>query len=706
MDVCAECETGGQAELLSCTGGCHRRFHVECIGETGDLAESWRCPECLVGVHRCFACKRYSNDSETIVCMHPSCGCRFHNTSECRARGVIATGGVCGRHHCHECTSTSDAPLMQCTRCVKSYHPLCVAVDAHIISASAFYCVSHVIEGGSAHGVDMAAASAGARKRARTVRDADTSTSLIERSAMPRDGAASHGAKRITTIKDIAAAQLKAHRLRAQEEAAAAIEAAAAAHQADVKSRASAPFSLVAALSQAKATAEAAGVSGGGARQMAVPGRGRGAELAAMRLNPTSAMTWDPPPSSTSYPQPPGHHWSGDPMQIGGHATWSGGGAAGGYPSYSSPDVAYGHGPAGSAPGWHGAAGGVHATGDRAWWPSSVAEPPALDLQATEELDDLGRQIFVDAAGSGEWLALCPSFLLTEPAMTAAPLQVAHLYSMPRLVRPSRSCSSTPSWRRRHRHCRMEATHRATQSIGSSRRSLSIRSGLVMAPLTEDKLHQVNQKTTTGWNRGRYSSSSSSSSYLTLLHKHEAVPPSSRWMLRSFWTRDASRPSTRAFAVACAVGAAPASQNLRSTCQGIALMPPLERVLAPLPPLMSFGPHILVRRPRWRWGFKGLGQFRPLTLQVYLTFRGRLSAVAGILLRSRCELRSLSPMSRPGSSLGLDAESFSAIRVVTSGCLVGFAHRHANAPSCMRIFEIFVCKFKLVKMARGSKPVL
>lgn len=382
--------------------------------------------------------------------MHPSCGCRFHNTSECRARGVIATGGVCGRHHCHECTSTSDTPLMQCTRCVKSYHPLCVAVDAHIISASSFYCVSHVIEGGSAHGVDMAAASAGARKRGRAARDADTYTaaSLIERSAIPRDVIASQCAKRTMTIKDIAVAQRKAQLLRAQEEAAAAMEAAAAAHRAEAKSRASAPFSLVAALSQAKATAEAAGMSGGSARQVAVPGRGRGAELVAMRLNPTSAMTWDPPPYFTSYPRPPGHLWSGDPMQNGSHTTWNSGDAAGGYPSYSSlPDVGYGHGPGGSAPAWHGDAGGVHATGDRAWWPASVAEPPALDLQATEELDDLGRQIFVDAAGSGEWLApLCvPPSCSQCPAMTAAPLQVAHLYSTPRLVRPSRSCSSTPS---------------------------------------------------------------------------------------------------------------------------------------------------------------------------------------------------------------------------------------------------------------------
>lgn len=398
MDVCADCETSGG--LLACTGGCNRSFHAECIGERdAGASDAWRCPECLVSVHRCASCKRYANDADMVVCSQPSCGIRFHDTRECRdGSGVVA--GACGRHRCHApgCAVAADAPQTRCTRCVKAFHAACVPADAHVLSGSAFCCVAHALDGGSAaHGVDAAAAAASGRKRGRAIRDAlapsDSAGAAARAPAAPK-GAPSLSAKGIVAVQQRAAAERRRAEAAAEAAETASLVSMARARNASGAGSA-APFSLVAAVSEAVAAASADEGLGSGSWTQVIPGRGRGAELASQRLNQTSAMAWHGPPETQRRQQQPSQTYSAPEHapERGGASMGSSYGSAGGSTSYaaglaSAPPHAY-----------YDPRQGGHS--GEPLWHAPPPQPPALDLQATEGVDSEGRQIFVDAAGSG-----------------------------------------------------------------------------------------------------------------------------------------------------------------------------------------------------------------------------------------------------------------------------------------------------------------
>jgi hypothetical protein len=298
---------------------------------------------------------------------------------------MLAPGGVvCQGHHCHAvaCNSlqtTGSLSLLRCTRCPRAYHVDCMPLDAHVLSDAYFYCVQHVTQGsGQPAALDAAAAVRTAGKR----RDRSSAQWAAE---SDRQGAA-NPTKRVR-VQDVIAEQ-KRQAATAAAAAQKAVEAEAEAARAKAASSGGgggAGFSLAAAVAQVRAAAAAAGpVAHAAAAPQPVLGRGRGALLAAQRVGPASAMAWQPPggiappahaaPASNAPPFP--HHGAYAPSP------------AYGYQHQSPVDFA-------PSP-WQG--------GEEQHWRGEVPHAPFAAeetvLCATDQADELGRQIFIDAAGA------------------------------------------------------------------------------------------------------------------------------------------------------------------------------------------------------------------------------------------------------------------------------------------------------------------
>eukprot|EP00057_Strongylocentrotus_purpuratus_P010549 XP_011665023.1 PREDICTED: histone-lysine N-methyltransferase NSD2 isoform X2 [Strongylocentrotus purpuratus] len=149
-NVCQVCERTGQ--LLLCEGGCCGAFHLDCIGLQVAPSGSFRCDECISGVHSCFVCKL--SDQEVRRCHVPVCGKYYHEG--CIRRFPLtrfdSRGFTCPLHACVACfadnpksTKASRGRLMRCVRCPTAYHQgdLCIAAGGIVLAANSLVCSRH-----------------------------------------------------------------------------------------------------------------------------------------------------------------------------------------------------------------------------------------------------------------------------------------------------------------------------------------------------------------------------------------------------------------------------------------------------------------------------------------------------------------------------------------------------------------------------------
>lgn len=149
-NVCQVCERTGQ--LLLCEGGCCGAFHLDCIGLQVAPSGSFRCDECISGVHSCYVCKQ--SDQEVKRCHVSVCGKYYHEN--CIRRFPLTRfdnrGFTCPLHACVACfadnpksTKSARGRLMRCVRCPTAYHQgeLCVAAGGIILAANSIVCSRH-----------------------------------------------------------------------------------------------------------------------------------------------------------------------------------------------------------------------------------------------------------------------------------------------------------------------------------------------------------------------------------------------------------------------------------------------------------------------------------------------------------------------------------------------------------------------------------
>lgn len=98
--------------------------------------------------HRCFVCHEYAPDNQLIQCSYPGCYRFYHNSVECIGDYILdsdISSFHCPSHYCRFCKSKEDKdnPLMQCSRCIKSYHPSCLPSSICLLNSRFFVCVRH-----------------------------------------------------------------------------------------------------------------------------------------------------------------------------------------------------------------------------------------------------------------------------------------------------------------------------------------------------------------------------------------------------------------------------------------------------------------------------------------------------------------------------------------------------------------------------------
>ncbi|XP_071502155.1 histone-lysine N-methyltransferase NSD2-like [Diadema antillarum] len=149
-NVCQVCERPGQ--LLLCEGGCCGAFHLDCIGLQMAPSGSFKCDECISGVHSCYECKQ--SDQNVKRCHVPVCGKYYHES--CIRQFPLTKfdhrGFTCPLHSCHACfaenpksAKSTRGRLMRCVRCPTAYHQgeTCVAAGSIVLAANSIVCSRH-----------------------------------------------------------------------------------------------------------------------------------------------------------------------------------------------------------------------------------------------------------------------------------------------------------------------------------------------------------------------------------------------------------------------------------------------------------------------------------------------------------------------------------------------------------------------------------
>jgi hypothetical protein len=68
--------------LIDCQGNCLKSFHLDCVGllVEPDNKELFKCDECASGHHKCFLCKKESDNlNQTKKCSLITCGKYYHD---------------------------------------------------------------------------------------------------------------------------------------------------------------------------------------------------------------------------------------------------------------------------------------------------------------------------------------------------------------------------------------------------------------------------------------------------------------------------------------------------------------------------------------------------------------------------------------------------------------------------------------------------
>ncbi|KAM8938870.1 histone-lysine N-methyltransferase NSD2 isoform 2-T2 [Pelodytes ibericus] len=148
--VCQVCEKPGS--LLLCEGLCSSAFHLTCLGLSSRPGKSYRCKECISGVHTCFVCKNNGPDVKRCIASH--CGKFYHESCLRKYPFVVIDnkGFRCPLHRCASCSvsnpsnpRTSKGKLIRCVRCPVAYHggDACITAGCTMLTPSSIVCTAH-----------------------------------------------------------------------------------------------------------------------------------------------------------------------------------------------------------------------------------------------------------------------------------------------------------------------------------------------------------------------------------------------------------------------------------------------------------------------------------------------------------------------------------------------------------------------------------
>ncbi|XP_022091753.1 histone-lysine N-methyltransferase NSD2-like [Acanthaster planci] len=149
-NVCQVCE--GLGELLLCEGGCCGAFHLDCIGLQTTPSGTFKCDECISGVHSCFVCK--VGDKTVKRCHVGICGKYYHEdcVKKFSRTRIDNRGFTCPLHTCTSCFAdnpknpkASKGRLVRCVRCPASFHAgdSCIAAGSITLASNSIVCSHH-----------------------------------------------------------------------------------------------------------------------------------------------------------------------------------------------------------------------------------------------------------------------------------------------------------------------------------------------------------------------------------------------------------------------------------------------------------------------------------------------------------------------------------------------------------------------------------
>uniref|UniRef100_A0A915LDE4 Zinc finger PHD-type domain-containing protein n=1 Tax=Romanomermis culicivorax TaxID=13658 RepID=A0A915LDE4_ROMCU len=149
--VCHKCEEAivNRDQLISCAGGCFRRFHKACV-ENHIHNNVFTCFVCLLGGNWCFLCKTQivsADHSET--CQISSCKNRFHASCIQNLEEKSDRRFVCAHHYCLTCSIEVRNPtcgtFLACIKCPSAYHKhdRCIPAGTILLNTRWIICTEH-----------------------------------------------------------------------------------------------------------------------------------------------------------------------------------------------------------------------------------------------------------------------------------------------------------------------------------------------------------------------------------------------------------------------------------------------------------------------------------------------------------------------------------------------------------------------------------
>ncbi|XP_035672349.1 histone-lysine N-methyltransferase NSD2-like [Branchiostoma floridae] len=152
-NLCQVCEQVG--ELLLCEGSCCGAFHLDCIGLQQMPTGTFKCDECISGVHTCFVCRK--SEVTTKRCSIPICGKYYHEDCLRKFPNTVfeAKGFRCPLHVCGTCVAVAGGDvkkvksrgriLARCVRCPTAYHvnDSCIAAGCIQLAQNNIVCSNH-----------------------------------------------------------------------------------------------------------------------------------------------------------------------------------------------------------------------------------------------------------------------------------------------------------------------------------------------------------------------------------------------------------------------------------------------------------------------------------------------------------------------------------------------------------------------------------
>lgn len=149
---CAVCDNSG-TDLVTCTGQCYQKFHLDCLGIIDAPVTGFMCDECIVTPTTCYQCHKPDNyKGDTLVtCDHLNCTKHYHKSCVrlIKSFQIDDRKLICGLHSCAKCvgneTTLTSMKLIECVQCPLALHKSsCLMAGCEVINDKQMVCYKHL----------------------------------------------------------------------------------------------------------------------------------------------------------------------------------------------------------------------------------------------------------------------------------------------------------------------------------------------------------------------------------------------------------------------------------------------------------------------------------------------------------------------------------------------------------------------------------